>query len=286
MKTTLKKPPWLKIRLPAGEGFAEVRELIRSQDLHTVCHSARCPNVGECWDHRTATFMILGDVCTRNCTFCAVSGGNPDSVDATEPQRVAHSVKILGLKYAVITSVTRDDLPDGGAGVFAETVRAIRETSPDCKVELLIPDFQGDADALQSVIEAAPDVLGHNLETVPSLYPRVRPQADYQRSLGVLRRTAEAGVRAKTGLMLGLGEDRDEVQRVMRDVLGVGCRLMTFGQYLQPTRKHHPVVRYVHPDEFAEIAATGDELGFDHVEAGPLVRSSYRAHLQMNEVLR
>ncbi len=286
MKTAMRKPPWLKVRLPSGDGFAEVRRLIRDQRLHTVCHEAKCPNLGECWGNRTATVMILGDVCTRNCAFCAVSPGRPLPPDPEEPRRVAHSVRTLGLRYAVITSVTRDDLPDGGAGHFAATVRAIRETSPRCLIELLISDFKGDVSSLDRVIEAAPDVLGHNLETVPSLYPKVRPQADYNRSLEVLRRTAEAGLRAKTGLMLGLGETRDEVLKVMKDVLNAGCRLMTLGQYLQPDKHHHPVIRYVPPDEFAAWAKIGAKLGFEHIEAGPLVRSSYRAHRQIGAELR
>jgi len=281
----MRKPPWLKVSLPSGEGFARVRELIRSQDLHTVCHSARCPNLGECWGNSTATFMILGDVCTRNCTFCAVDGGVPLAFDQNEPDRVANSVKLLELKYAVITSVTRDDLSDGGAEHFAATVRAIRKTSPHCRIELLIPDFQGDAEALQRVIEAAPDVLGHNLETAPSLYSKVRPQADYRRSLEVLGMIAEAGLRAKTGLMLGLGETQTEIYNVMRDALDAGCRLMTLGQYLQPTGKHYPVARYVHPDEFKEYARSGEEMGFDHIEAGPLVRSSYKAHEQVEGII-
>ena len=210
MRQTLKKPPWLKVKLPSGAGFSQVRNLLRQEDLHTVCHSARCPNIGECWGNRTATFMILGDICTRNCTFCAISGGAPAEVDPTEPHRVARSVQKLELKYAVITSVTRDDLPDGGAQHFAATVAAIRQASPDCKIELLIPDFQGDEEALRRIIASKPDVLGHNLETVPSLYSEVRPQANYLRSLEVLKRTAATGLRAKTGLMLGLGEENAE----------------------------------------------------------------------------
>jgi lipoic acid synthetase len=286
MNSPIKKPSWLKIKLPSGDGFAEVQRLLRDQKLNTVCHSAKCPNLGECWGNRTATFMILGDLCTRNCTFCAVYGGRPHPPDPEEPRRVADSVKALGLRYAVITSVTRDDLPDGGAEHFADTVRAIRKISPGCRVELLIPDFKGDASALDTVIKAVPEVLGHNLETVPLLYPKVRPQADYRRSLDVLRRTEEAGLRAKTGLMLGLGETRDDVLQVMRDVLDAGCRLMTFGQYLQPSKHHHPVIRYVHPDEFAELANEGERMGFLHVEAGPLVRSSYKAHQQSGVKLR
>lgn len=280
------KPPWLKVRLPSGNGFREVDELVRRQGLHTVCHSARCPNLGECWESRTATFMILGNVCTRNCTFCAVQSGHPATVDVDEPRRVALSVRQLGLKYAVVTSVTRDDLTDGGAGQFASVIREIREVSLQCRIEVLIPDFRGDLASLSAVIDAHPDVLNHNLETVPSLYATIRPQADYRRSLGVLEHAAEAGLHTKTGLMLGLGETKAEVLAVLKDLIEINCRLLTLGQYLQPTHKHHPVVRYVHPDEFTSWAETGRKMGFDHVEAGPLVRSSYRAHRQVEAVLR
>lgn len=285
MKRQSQKPDWLKIKIPAGEAFVEVQNLVRSEHLHTVCSSARCPNLGECWANRTATFMILGDVCTRNCSFCAVAAGSPLPLDPDEPQRVARSVLKLGLKYAVITSVTRDDLPDGGAAHFAATIEAIRETSPFCRVEVLIPDFQGDEKALQTVIAASPDVLNHNLETVPSLYSEIRPQADYRRSLTLLQRANSAGLRTKTGLMLGLGETEKEVRRVLEEVLAVGCRLLTLGQYLQPTKKHHPVVRYVTPEEFTSWAQFGEKIGFDHVEAGPLVRSSYQAHRQVESLL-
>ncbi|MBU1652136.1 lipoyl synthase [bacterium] len=280
------KPDWLKIKLPAGEGFAEVQKLMREQDLHTVCSSARCPNQGECWSNRTATFMILGDACTRNCTFCAVDSAKPGKLDPNEPERVAESVKKLGLKYTVITSVTRDDLPDGGAGIFARTVQAIRSVAPECRIELLIPDFGGQKSSLQKVSDTNPDVLGHNLETVPELYRKVRPQAIYQRSLDVLRWTVENGIRSKTGLMLGLGESRAELIQVFREIIETGCKLMTLGQYLQPTKRHHAVVRYVPPGEFDELAEIGRRMGFDHIEAGPLVRSSYRAHQQVDASLR
>ena len=229
--------------------------------------------------------MILGDICTRNCAFCAVSAGSPLPPDQEEPYRVAKSVKQLGLKYAVITSVTRDDLPDGGAPQFAQTIQAIRAESPDCRIEVLIPDFLGDEDALLLVISAAPDVLNHNLETVPSLYPMVRPQADYRRSLKLLERAAVSGLRTKTGLMLGLGEKDAEIRQTLEDILEVNCRLLTLGQYLQPTKNHHPVKRFIHPDEFARWAEIGQEMGFDHVEAGPLVRSSYKAHRQVESLL-
>jgi len=286
MNARIKKPDWLKVKLPAGDGFAEVQKLIRDQGLHTVCDSARCPNMGECWENRTATFMILGEVCTRNCTFCAVKSAKPSKPDPTEPERVAESVKMLGLKYAVITSVTRDDLPDGGAEIFAQTVKAIRSAVPTCSIELLIPDFGGMRQAMQKVLDSSPDISGHNLETVPRLYNRVRPQAIYHRSLDILRWTAEAGIRAKTGLMLGLGETREEIVAVFHDVLDTGCNLMTLGQYLQPTRGHHDVSRYLSPEEFQELASIGHQMGFEHIEAGPLVRSSYRAHQQVDAALR
>lgn len=285
MERRLRKPPWLKVQMPFGEAFFEVQDLIRRRKLHTVCSSARCPNIGECWNHRTATFMILGDICTRNCAFCAVPGGSPEPPDPDEPRRVAQSIQDLGLKYAVITSVTRDNLPDGGAGQFAATIRAIREQRPDCRVEVLIPDFQGNPNALSTVIAAAPDVLNHNLETVPSLYPIVRPQANYQRSLYVLEQSSDSGLRTKTGLMLGLDETDPEILQVLEDVLSAGCRLLTLGQYLQPTKNHHPVARFLHPNEFRRWAKTGQEMGFDHVEAGPLVRSSYKAHQQFETLL-
>lgn len=284
MSVPERKPPWLKVRLPAGEAQREVSELIRQQDLHTVCQSARCPNLGECWSARTATFMILGDVCTRDCRFCAVLSGQPQPPDPDEPRRVAESVRQLGLKYAVVTSVTRDDLPRGGAEQFAATIAAIRAVSPQCRIEVLIPDFKGDAQALETVFAARPDVLNHNLETVPSLYPAVRPQANYPRSLSVLRSASEYGLPAKTGLMLGLGETEGEVTAVLADVMATGCRILTLGQYLRPSADHHPVRRYVPPDEFAAWARRGREMGFEHVEAGPLVRSSYRAGEQVENL--
>ncbi len=280
MPTLIRKPPWLKVKLPTGETHREVSELIQRQGLHTVCQSAHCPNLGECWSAGTATFMILGDVCTRHCTFCAVTPGKPLPPDPDEPLRVAEAVQNLGLQYAVITSVTRDDLPRGGAEQFTATLRAIRELSPQCRIEVLIPDFQGDTHALEIVFAARPDVLNHNLETVPSLYPRVRPQADYQRSLRVLQAAADYGLRSKTGLMLGLGESEAEIEAVLQDVLAVGCWHLTLGQYLSPSLQHHPVVRYAPPEEFAAWAQRGRALGFEHVAAGPLVRSSYQADKQ------
>ncbi|TKJ41686.1 lipoyl synthase [candidate division LCP-89 bacterium B3_LCP] len=285
MKMTDKKPDWLKVKLPSGETFAEVHSLIRSQDLNTVCSSARCPNLSECWNNRTATFMILGDHCTRNCSFCAITSGKPSPPDPDEPRRVAQSVKALGLQYAVITSVTRDDLSDGGASHFASTIEQIRAAAPGCLVEVLISDLQGRVEALQTIFAALPDVLNHNLETVPDLYPDVRPKSHYNRSLSVLRKAASSGLRTKTGLMLGLGETEAQLIEVFRDIVDSHCRLLTLGQYLQPTRSHHPVVRYVHPDEFKRLAEIGMEMGFDHVEAGPLVRSSYHAHEQVEGVV-
>mgnify|MGYP005846941323 CR=1 FL=1 len=275
-----RKPNWLKIRLPGGEKFIQVRDLVKGGNLHTVCESAHCPNIGECWNRRTAAFMIMGDVCTRNCRFCAVQPGRALPLDVEEPQRVADAVAVLGLSYVVVTSVTRDDMADGGAAHFAETIRAIRAQNPHCKIEVLIPDFQGREAALNLVIEAAPDVLNHNIETVPRLYPQARPQADYRRSLDVLEHAARHGLRTKSGLMVGLSETVEEVERVMADLFAVGCRMLTIGQYLQPSKMHLPVVRYVTPEEFAQFKRLGLEIGLEHVESGPLVRSSYHADRQ------
>lgn len=274
-----RKPPWLKVRFPSGQRFAEVKRLMRERRLHTVCEQARCPNVGECFNAGTATFMILGDTCTRGCGFCAVKSGRPDGLDTLEPLRVARAVEILGLDYAVITSVSRDDLPDGGASVFAACIRAIRDRTPRCQVEVLIPDLEGNREALASVVEAKPTVLNHNLETVRHLYPRVRPQARYGRSLELLRRVKalDPAMTTKSGLMVGLGETTAELEASMRDLRRHGCDLLTVGQYLQPSVEHLPVARYYHPDEFVQIAEAGRRLGFVHVQAGPLVRSSYRA---------
>jgi lipoyl synthase len=272
-----RRPEWLRIRLPQGGEFAQTRDIVSRHRLHTVCESANCPNVGECWSAGTATFMILGNVCTRSCGFCAVLTGRPGTVDREEPERVAGAIAGMELVHAVITSVDRDELPDGGAGIWAETIRAIRRLSPATRVEVLIPDFQGEAANLDTVLEARPDVLGHNVETVPRLQRQVRPQANYDRSLWVLRHAKSHGFITKSGLMLGLGETYDEVTAVMRDLRGVECDLLTLGQYLQPTRAHLPVVRYWHPDEFARLKALAAELGFLHAESGPLVRSSYHA---------
>ncbi len=270
-------PPWFKIRLTTSDRQSVVRGLIRDYKLHTVCRSAGCPNQTECWNAGTATFMILGNICTRGCGFCSVPKGVPEGLDTDEPNRVADAVSMLKLNYVVITSVTRDDLPDGGASMFAETVTAVRSKMHDCRVEVLIPDFQGSEASLKSVLDAKPDVLNHNLETVPSQYPRVRPQADYRRSLEVLSRAATHSAVAKTGLMLGLGEGIDEVLAVMGDLRQIGCSILTLGQYLQPGRRHLPVEKYYHPDEFAELRGRALAMGFRHVVAGPLVRSSYHA---------
>jgi len=275
-----RKPEWLKVRLPGSGRYAEVMKSVRSHRLHTVCQSARCPNVGECWERGTATFMILGDICTRACGFCAVRTGMPAPVDMSESQRVADATKLLGLRYAVITSVTRDDLTDGGASLFAATIREIRQRIPECKIEVLIPDFEGNKKALRLVCDAAPDVLNHNIETVHRLYPFVRPQARYWRSLQLLSRVSSLGMRTKSGFMVGLGETREEVIRTMRDLREVGCELLTIGQYLQPTPACLPVVEFISPEIFAEYRNVGLELGFRHVESAPLVRSSYHAESQ------
>jgi len=274
-----KRPDWLRARAPSGQGYRELRTLVDRLGLHTVCQSAACPNVGDCWNQRTATFLLLGGVCTRRCGFCAVNKGAPPPLDPDEPERVAEAVAALGLRYAVLTSVTRDDLPDGGAAQFAATIRALRARVPGCRVEVLIPDFQGSRAALQTVLEAAPEVLNHNLETVPRLYQEVRPAASYDRSLALLAQARAMHPQAptKSGLMLGLGESRDEVLRVMSDLRAVGVSLLTLGQYLQPSPSHLPIRRFVAPREFDELAVQGVQLGFAHVEAGPLVRSSYHA---------
>jgi len=276
----IRRPPWLKRKLPSGANFVDVRKLINKSHLNTVCQSARCPNIGECWDRRTATFMILGNVCTRNCSFCAVHSGIPAPVDEDEPRRVAEAVDDLDLEYAVITSVTRDDLSDGGAELFAATIREIRRLRPHCKIEVLIPDFQGNDKALKKVFKERPDVLNHNLETVQRLYPSIRPQAIYVRSLAVLRKVANTGLTAKTGLMLGLGETITEVKEVIYDIVDAGCRILTLGQYLQPTKQHSPSDRFVHPDEFEFLKQYGLSAGLLHVESGPFVRSSYHANEQ------
>ncbi len=282
-----RKPEWIRARWPGGERFMEVKRLLREHSLHSVCEEARCPNIGECFNSGTATFIILGDICTRACGFCDVTSGRPVGLDLLEPVRLAQSVETLGLDYAVITSVNRDDLDDGGAGIFAACIRAIRHRTPDCQVEVLIPDFEGDEAALRTVVEAGPVVLNHNTETVPRLYPRVRPKARYERSLELIRRvkTIDPAMTTKSGLMLGLGESFEEVVQTMADLRAHDCDLLTIGQYLRPSVKHLSVERYWHPDEFAALAEEGHRLGFAHVEAGPLVRSSYHAGEQRRAAL-
>jgi len=276
------RPPWLKVRLPGGENYTHLKGLMGRLSLHTVCESARCPNVAECWGHGTATFMILGNLCTRACGFCAVPHGRPISLDTDEPRRVAEAVAAMRLRYAVVTSVNRDDLADGGAAIFAETIRAIREQVPGCKVEVLIPDFRGNWEALATVVEAAPEVLNHNTETVPRLYRRVRLGAVYERSLELLRRAKQMNPQlpTKSGIMLGLGETYDEILETLSALRSSEVDILTVGQYLQPTREHLPIARFVHPDEFAQIKRDALALGFKHAECGPLVRSSYHAHEQ------
>ncbi|MHB8573073.1 MAG: lipoyl synthase [Candidatus Dormibacteria bacterium] len=273
------KPPWLKITLREGENFRQIRELMRSQSLHTVCEEARCPNIHECWERRSATYMILGDVCTRACAFCAVKSGRPEGLDIAEPLRLAQTVRNLGLRYCVITSVDRDDLHDGGAEVFAQCIRLVHRMSPECRVEVLTPDFQGNLAAVRTVIEARPEVFNHNIETIPAFYRRVRPKSIYEQSLAILRfaKQVDPRVRTKSGFMVGLGEEREDLHELLRDLRRHEVDIITIGQYLRPTLKHHPVIRYYHPDEFQELKTFALGLGFAHVESGPLVRSSYHA---------
>ena len=277
------RPPWLRVKFFGGPNYQDLKRIMRTLNLHTVCESARCPNMGECWDHRTATFMILGNICTRACGFCAVPSGKPvGPPEEDEPLRVAEAVEKMGLRYAVVTSVNRDDQPDGGAGIFARTIEEIRRRVPGCRIEVLIPDFRGEWSALETVVAACPDVLNHNTETVPRLYRQVRKGAVYERSLELLRRakTLAPEMPTKTGMMLGLGEEKHEVLAAMQDLVAQGTAILTLGQYLQPTREHLPVVRFVHPAEFAEYKVLGEAMGFKHVESGPLVRSSYHAFEQ------
>jgi lipoic acid synthetase len=278
-----RKPAWLKVRAPGGPNYMRLKALMRERNLHTVCEEARCPNIGECWEERTATFMILGDVCTRRCGFCAVAHGRPEWEDWGEPDRVGRTVAEMGLQHVVVTSVNRDDLADGGSEIFARTITAIRREAPGCRVEVLIPDFQGSAPALETVLQARPDVLNHNIETVPRLYGPVRPGSRYARSLELFRRASAYATEpvTKSGMMLGLGEEADEVRATMADLRAAGVQLLTLGQYLRPSPAHLPVVRYVPPAEFEAFAADGRALGFRHVEAGPLVRSSYHAKRQV-----
>ncbi len=276
------KPDWLKVKFPAGENYRRIDRYHRQHGLNSVCRSAACPNQGECWNQGTATFMILGSTCTRNCRFCNIINAAPATPDPEEPAKVATAIAELELKHAVITSVTRDDLADGGAEQFALLIRCIRDKAPHCRIELLIPDLQGDEASLRHILREKPDILGHNLETIPRLYSEVRPEADYNRSLELLERVRQHApdVITKSGMMLGMGEEPPEVHQVLRDLRKYGCKLLTLGQYLPPTRQHYPLHRYVTPDEFSAYAAFGHALGFDHVEAGPLVRSSYHAEKQ------
>ncbi len=277
-----RKPSWLKMKMPAGEGYSRLLNLVNSNKLHTVCQSAKCPNMGECWAVGTATLMILGDVCTRSCGFCHIATGRPPTLDLDEPRRVGDAVRRMGLKHIVVTSVNRDELPDGGASVWAETIRQIRLQSPGTSVEVLIGDFCGDWDALQKVLDERPEILGHNVETVPRLYPTVRPQAKYHRSLKLLQIAKGQGFISKTGMMLGLGERDDEIDQVLDDLVAIGCEILTLGQYLRPTPQHLPVVRWVHPEEFANWKSRGQAKGIRHVESGPMVRSSYHAERQVH----
>jgi lipoic acid synthetase len=274
-------PPWFKVRLQTGPDYQEIRKTMDRLNLHTICEEARCPNVWECWNARTATFLILGDICTRRCHYCSVTTGRPHEVDRGEPLRVAEAIQALNLRHAVITSVNRDELDDGGASIFAETIDHIRRLIPGCTIEVLIPDFEGDEAALAVVAAAKPDILNHNIETVRRLFPSIRPQGKYQRSIDLLGRAKQMGMTTKSGLIVGMGETTDEAREVMRDLRSVECDIMTIGQYLQPTKEHLPVARFYHPDEFAALKEEGLALGFRHVESGPLVRSSYHAEQQV-----
>jgi len=277
-KSKQRRPDWLRVKLPSGAKFKEVLDTINENKLNTVCSEARCPNMGECWGAGTATFMLLGDVCTRSCAFCAVKTGRPPAdLDWDEPKRVADAAAKMKLKHVVLTSINRDDRKDGGAPIFALTHTALREAIPGVTIESLIPDFKGDWETLQIVLDTPPNVLSHNLETIPSKYRRVRPQARYERSLELLLRTKKAGVKSKTGIMVGLGEKREEVIELMQDCVDHEVDVLTIGQYMQPTKMHHPVLDWVHPDQFAEYKEIGEKLGIGHVESGPLVRSSYHA---------
>lgn len=290
-----RKPGWLRTKLPGGPGYLRLRQIIDHHRLHTVCESARCPNMGECWGQGTATLMILGDVCTRSCGFCHITTGRPPTLDLDEPARVGQATALLHLRHLVITSVNRDELPDGGAGIWAETIRQVRRQSPETSIEVLIPDFQGDWNALQVVIDEQPEILNHNMETVRRLYPAVRPQARYERSLELLGRSRRQGLVTKTGIMVGIGESDREVEHLMDDVISAtgcaaadgrpgSCDILTIGQYLQPTARHLPVARWVSPDQFDRFGQIGRQIGFGHVESGPLVRSSYHAEEQVQQL--
>jgi len=279
-----KRPDWLKVKLPTGDNYSDVKNLMRRQKLNTVCEEARCPNIAECWNHRTATFMILGDTCTRSCGFCNVKLGLPTELDLDEPKRVVESVIELDLRHVVITSVNRDELKDGGASIFKECVKLIREQKPDCTVEILIPDFKGEEHAFDIIMQSPPDILNHNLETVPRLYHAVRPQAKYQRSLDLIKWFKNNGLKTKSGIMVGIGENKEEVLELMKDLVFKGCDILTIGQYLQPTKNHLPVDRFVTPDEFNMYKAEGLKMGFKIVESSPLVRSSYHADQQARAI--
>jgi lipoic acid synthetase len=279
-------PPWFKVDVQTGQDYLDIRQTMDRLKLHTICEEARCPNRWECWNERTATFLILGDICTRRCHYCSVETGRPPAVDRNEPIRVAEAVQALGLRHAVVTSVNRDELPDGGASVFAETIRQIRRLNPRCTIEVLIPDFEGNAAALATVCAEKPEILNHNIETIRRLFPSIRPQGKYQRSIELLSRAKEQEMTTKSGLILGMGETLDEAREVMRDLRAAGCDIVTIGQYLQPTRGHLPVARFYDPSEFALLKQEALSLGFAYVEAGPLVRSSYHAERQTaHEVL-
>ena len=275
--TRIKKPDWLRVKLPIGESYKHVRGLVDTHKLHTICESGNCPNMGECWGEGTATFMILGNICTRSCQFCAVATGRPKPVEWDEPQRVAEAILLMKVKHAVLTSVDRDELADGGSIIWYNTIKAIKALTPTTTLETLIPDFRGIQEQINRIIEAAPEVVSHNMETVERITQKVRVQAKYRRSLGVLETLKKGGMRTKTGIMLGIGEQKEEVIQTMKDLVSVGTDVLTLGQYLQPTKKHLAVQRFVHPDEFAELRQIGYELGFDYVESGPLVRSSYHS---------
>ncbi len=280
-----KRPEWLKVRLGQGKNFSDVRRLMRDKKLNTVCEEARCPNIGECWDRRTSTFMILGDTCTRSCGFCNIKVGMPNELDLDEPRRVAESVEILQLRHVVITSVNRDELKDGGASIFAETIRQIRQSTPGCTIETLIPDFKGEEYAFNILMQNPPDILNHNIETIERLYHAVRPQAKFERSLDVISWFKKAGLKTKSGLMVGIGEEPNEVIETLRSLKNAGCDIATIGQYLQPTPNHLPVDRFVTPEEFAWYKEEGLAMGFAVVESGPLVRSSYHADQQARKVI-
>lgn len=272
-----RRPEWLKVKAPSGKSYTNLKTMMRSKKLHTVCEEAHCPNIGECWHSGTATFMILGDTCTRSCSFCAIKTGRPGTINEQEPMEVADAVRRMGVKHAVITSVNRDELEDQGSRIWRDTILEVRKINPGVTVEVLIPDFKGDIPTLERVFEARPDILNHNMETVPRLYKTIRPQAKYERSLKVLKHSYDFGLKTKTGIMVGIGEEMDEVIALMEDLRKINTHILTIGQYLQPSPQHAPVDRFVHPDEFAEYERIGLEMGFMHVESGPLVRSSYHA---------